>query len=694
MGVLPIKAQQTLNVGDTYYCRLSSPPSYLKGCQWTISDIDAMEFVTTPGVYDTSVQVRAIGPQSTSSPVIVHCTYYYMELDPTTGRYIYQRSGYQDWRFYIKDPGPQRIDVTPSNLTMEVGGSSRQLTATAYPSSASSSVTWSVTSGYNVVSVNSNGYVTAKSPGDAVVTATSTINGVSGSCYVHVNKVDPTSISISPSTRQSLAINSSRDFSYTLYPSNATTSVTWSLTGDTYAATLSSSGRLTGKAEGSVRVWVKTANGYSDYCDVDVYKPVPNSISFASNDQNVKMPVGSSRTLSYSVSPSNAIYTVTWASDKEDVATVSSSGRVEAKSPGTAHITVTTDNGKKATSTVVVPPQPTSITVTPAELELLKGRTKQLSYSLLPDNAMARTVTWASSDNSIANVTSSGLVEARRPGTVTITATTDNGKVGECQLTVPVPLFQLFVWMKNGEKTGYLSTEKPLFRLDGDMVKFTTDKLSLDIHKDSLDKFTLEQILPEHPQDIATTDNLKVGLGLSKQLLYELTPSDAETQITWLNSNPEVVSVSPSGVVTGLQVGTAVVKVQTSNGLRATCIVTVPEPAYRFYIWLRDGDVESYALEEKPLVTMGAELFTLTTTAKTVGYAAKDVLKFTLEDSAIRGVDGDINHDDQFTLDDITTLIFVYLGELDAKKYDADIDGDGKVTVEDITKLINLYLKK
>ncbi|MBQ9362109.1 MAG: Ig-like domain-containing protein [Bacteroidaceae bacterium] len=464
--------------------------------------------------------------------------------------------------------------------------------------------------------------------------------------------------------------------------------------GDKNAATLSSSGRLTGNAKGNVRVIVTTANGYSDYCDVEIYKPEPSSISFVSKDQNITMPVGDSRTLSYTVSPDNAIYTVTWKSDKEDIVAVNQSGRIEARLPGTAHITVTTDNGKTATNTVTVPPQPTAISVIPKELELLMGRTKQLSYSLSPDNAMAHAVTWASSDNTIAYVTSSGLVEARRPGTVTITATTDNGKVGKCQLTVPVPLFQLFVWMKNGEKTGYLSTDKPQFRLDGDIVKFTTDNLSLDIHKDSLDKFTLEQVLPEHPQDIAMADYLKVGLGQSKQLLYELTPADAETQITWLNSNPEVVSVSPGGLVTGLQVGTAVLKVQTSNGLRATCIVTVPEPAYRFYVWLRDGDVESYALEEKPLVTMGAELFTLTTTTTTVGYAAKDVLKFTLEDSAVRAVDGDINHDDQFTLDDITTLIAVYLGDLEAVKYDADIDNDGKVSVDDITKLINLYLKK
>lgn len=504
------------------------------------------------------------------------------------------------------------ITLSESVITL-TEGNSQWLYATVYPTNATNKdVTWS-SSNTSVATVSASGKVEAVSAGKATITCKATDgSGVYATCNVTVKakNVPPTGISISPSARQTMAINDEKRFSYILRPSNAVSSVTWSLSGDTDAATLSSSGWLTAKAEGTVCVKVTTANGYSDYCYVDIM------------------------------------------------------------------------------------PQPTAITVTPAEVEVVMGRTKQLSYSLAPDNAMAHSVTWASSDNSIAYVTSSGLVEARRPGTVTITATTDNGKVGKCTFTVPVPLFQLFVWMKNGEKTGYLSTDKPYFRLKGDVVKFTTDQLSFDIQKDELDKFTLEQVLPEHPLNILTADNLKVGLRKQKQLLYELIPADAQTKVTWLNSDTSVVSITDNGMVTGLKVGTAIVKAQTSNGLRASCKISVPEPAFRFYVWLKDGDVESYPLEERPLVELGPEIFTLTTHTTTVGYVAKDVLKFTLEDSAVRAVDGDINRDGQLTVDDITTLISIYLGELEAIKYDADLDGDHKVTVTDITKLIALYLKK
>lgn len=341
------------------------------------------------------------------------------------------------------------------------------------------------------MSVSSAGYVTAKSPGDAVVTATSTVNGVSGYCYVHVDDVSPTGISISPSTRQSLAINSSLTFSYTLTPSYATSNVTWSMTGDTDAATLSSSGVLKGKSEGTVCVKATTDNGYSASCYVDIYRPVPNSITFDSNYRNITLAIGEGQTLSYTVQPSNAIYTTTWTSDAEDVATVTQSGYVVAKKTGTAHITVTTDNGKYATSTVTVPPQPTSIDVTPDEKDLLVGTNFQLSYQLTPSNAKTKSISWMSSDNSIATVTSSGLVRALSPGIVTIKATTDNGCMDVCTISIPEPKYCFYVWLNDGTIEGYAIEEKPMVTLGEDILTLSTNTSEVNYEAKNVVCFTL-----------------------------------------------------------------------------------------------------------------------------------------------------------------------------------------------------------
>ena len=197
------------------------------------------------------------------------------------------------------------------------------------------------------------------------------------------------------------------------------------------------------------------------------------------------------------------------------------------------------------------------------------------------------------------------------------------------------PLYQLFVWMKNGEKTGYLSTDKPEIRLDGENVKFSTIHTELYILNEDLDKFTLEPVSPEDPTDISVVSELSVEIGQRKQVVYTLTPPDAQTTITWLNSNPEVIYVSESGWITGLKAGTSLLKAQTSNGLRDECLVTVPEPAYVFYVWLKDGRIIGYPVEEEPLVEIGDELLTLTTKNATVGYAYESVLKFTFEDASV-----------------------------------------------------------
>ena len=74
------------------------------------------------------------------------------------------------------------------------------------------------------------------------------------------------------------------------------------------------------------------------------------------NKTSLSLSVGNSETLTATVAPSNATNkTVTWSSNKTNIATVSSSGKVTAVAEGTATITVTTsDNNKTATCEVTV----------------------------------------------------------------------------------------------------------------------------------------------------------------------------------------------------------------------------------------------------------------------------------------------------------------------------------------------------
>lgn len=71
---------------------------------------------------------------------------------------------------------------------------------------------------------------------------------------------------------------------------------------------------------------------------------------------NAELVVGGTLKLTETVAPADATNkTVSWSSNKEDVATVSDDGTVTAKNVGEAVITVTTaDGGKTATCTITV----------------------------------------------------------------------------------------------------------------------------------------------------------------------------------------------------------------------------------------------------------------------------------------------------------------------------------------------------
>lgn len=85
-------------------------------------------------------------------------------------------------------------------------------------------------------------------------------------------------------------------------------------------------------------------------------------------------------------------------------------------------------------------PTVSSVTVSPSTwtISLDGTTTKQLSATVSGTNSPAQTVTWTSSNTSVATVSNSGLVTGKAAGTATITATStvDGTKSGTCAITV------------------------------------------------------------------------------------------------------------------------------------------------------------------------------------------------------------------------------------------------------------------
>lgn len=248
-------------------------------------------------------------------------------------------------------------------------------------------------------------------------------------------------------------------------------------------------------------------------------------------------------------------------------------------------------------------------------------------------------------------------------------------------------VYQLFLWMKSGYKTGYLLAEEPEFSYSDEVIHFRTKNMTLDVARDDFDKFTIELVLPEHPTSITLPSEVKVGLHRTQRLSYVMNPVNAVTRLTWFNSDPEVVNVSQCGMVKGLKVGTSLVTLQTSNGLHTQCVVTVPEPKWIFYIWLRNGEKIGYGIDEKPEVTLGDSVFTLATSNLTVQYQSNQVLQFTLEDAAIVTHE-DINQDNYVDVQDVFG-IYEFMSKARAVHPSTvyDVNHDGVVDSQDVLRV-------
>ena len=134
---------------------------------------------------------------------------------------------------------------------------------------------------------------------------------------------------------------------------------------------------------------------------------------------------------------------VEWYSNSPTIASVNkTTGYIYGVSTGTTRIyaEATDGSGKKdyITVTVTPPVSVTGVSVYPTSLTMNVGDTDYICETVCPSNATNQTVTWSSSDESVATVnTYTGKVTAKKAGTTTITAcTVDGGYSASCMVSV------------------------------------------------------------------------------------------------------------------------------------------------------------------------------------------------------------------------------------------------------------------
>src|SRR5207247_776355 len=269
-------------------------------------------------------------------------------------------------------------------------------------------------------------------PGNLSDTATVTVSG----CTVPVASVSVTPASATVAAGQSVQLTATPKDANGAPLSGRT--VTWS-SNNTSVAIADVNGNVTAVAPGSATITAES-EGQSGTAAITVTNVPVVSVTVTPASASIQQ----GQTIQLTATPKDANgnalsgRVVTWSSSNTAVASVDVSGIVTGVAAGSATITATSE-GQSGTAAITVTSVPVaSVTVSPASASVQAGQTVQLTATPKDVNGnplTGRTITWSSSNTSVATVNSSGLVSGVVAGSATITATSE-GQSGTSAITV------------------------------------------------------------------------------------------------------------------------------------------------------------------------------------------------------------------------------------------------------------------
>lgn len=218
---------------------------------------------------------------------------------------------------------------------------------------------------------------------------------------------------------------------------------------------------------------------------------------------------------------------ITWKSSYDNIAKIDSGGNITAQNPGKATLTAMLYSQKKsATATLSVRQPVTGIFMPTSTITLYTGgEGRLLQTEIFPKNATNQNITWKSKNTKIARVDENGRVKPVGVGMTEITATTEDG--------------------------GFEA------------------KCFVNVVNSYVDVQTLS---------VKNTDAMTIKVGDSVNAIVTVSPSNARNKtLKWSSDDTKTATVSQTGRIRGVSVGTANITVETTNGKKQTFTVNVTE---------------------------------------------------------------------------------------------------------------------
>ncbi len=411
---------------------LTNGSDYLEGASGQVKIFNPMKYESRYWTY-TDSQLQHVGGNNTY-------TVYYDNGFTST----YNSTDEKIYAYEKVDGGtvPQvnvtGVSLDQDSITLEAGETA-VLKATVEPSDATDkAVTWS--SSDEAVATVKNGTVTAVAAGTAVITVTTADGGFTAECAVTVTPADEGTPYVLTETLEAgkKYVIASADTAGTVYILGHEGE-----TAETYRGTIiNEDGWMT----------IHTTK------DNVVFEAAEITNGFSLTNGEYYMTVEGSGTLTFATSSS----TKYWNYADHKLSNASSSATRYLTFSGTEFAGYYSSSNPNPSDIFLfeeksgdeVPVAVTGVSLDQETLALEEGDTAVLKAAVEPANATNRTVTWASSDETVATV-DNGIVTAVAPGTATITVTTvDGGFTAECVVTVAEKVVSKFVLTDKLEEGG------------------------------------------------------------------------------------------------------------------------------------------------------------------------------------------------------------------------------------------------
>ena len=582
-----------MNVGDTYdIVANSNIPGpdvfYYSSENSNIVAVDAKTGVMT-------------AKNSSSTPVKITLTYKNSGLFETGGNGSYA-TGVPDITYEITVI--DGIKLNYSEVTINTKGT---IMLEPILTDRVTEVVW--TSSNPKIATVADGLVTGVSEGTVEITASQTIHGIlkKATCTVYV-QTSVSKVTISPKTL-TLGIGKFETLQASVEPSTLKgVSLKW-VSSDESIVKITEAGRLSvtiqGVAGGTAVVSaINQDNVVVGFSSITVNQPVE---TVTLSETEVTGRIGQTVQLRATIKPDNATnQNVTWKSSNDKVASVSANGLITMKSAGTASIICTSaDNPNvQAFCNVTVLKAVSGVSLDIESKEMYVGETYRMTYLVTPSDASTLSVLWSSTNTSVVQVDSTGMLTAKGVGQAEIIIKTVDGsymdlctivvkqkptgvKISVSNLTMNAGEYfylDAILTPANATKEGLswevTDTNVATVASNGRVTAKAAGKTIVLVKTDngaiSYCNLTVLEAVTGLELNIK---KVEIAAGEKVSLTPKFVPATASnTNVTWSSSDDEVASVNQYGEVTGVHGGLAVIQCQTDDGgYNAFCIVTVDE---------------------------------------------------------------------------------------------------------------------